>query len=230
MQGRYGSYYEYYSYGSSQIRRRISFSEKEIFHIAISIVVLTFAFSFAFSGSALEFSKKDYGEMMVILTVSFFAVLTGFLLHELAHKISAQKYGCWAEYRYSEQGLLFTFLSSLVGFLIAVPGAVYIDGNINDKQNGVISLAGPTTNILIALVFLPFIYLTESLINLIITFICFINLFLALFNMLPIPPLDGSKVIRWNIGIYLGTIGLIIFIFILSKVWTLYIRTLGQIS
>lgn len=221
MHGRYGSYYEYY-----KIRRGITFSEKEIFQIAISIIVLTFAFSFAFSGNAFEFSKMNFGKVIVILTISFFAVLTGFLLHELAHKISAQKYGCWAEYRYSGQGLLFTILLSLAGFLFAIPGAVYIEGNINNKQNGIISLAGPLTNILIALLFLPFIYLTNGIINLIVSFVCFINLILALFNMLPIPPLDGSKVLRWNIGIYLATFGLIIFIFIFSKVWILYTRAI----
>ncbi|MDO5826532.1 MAG: site-2 protease family protein, partial [Methanosphaera sp.] len=33
-----------------------------------------------------------------------------------------------------------------------------------------------------------------------------VNSFLALFNLLPIPPLDGSKVIRWNLPLWLITI------------------------
>lgn len=230
MQGRY-PYDSYYSYYSSYVKRRILFSNEEIFQLVISVLVLTFAFSFVFSNSIFGFSQKSSEEIATIVAISFVAVLTGFLLHELAHKISAQKYGCWAEYRYSLKGLLLTFLLSLGGFLFASPGAVYIDGNINDKQNGVISIAGPMTNVLIALAFLPFIQLTEGdvLINKIVTYVCFINLLLAFFNMLPIPPLDGSKVLRWDLFIYLGSVGLILAIIIFSKVWQLYTNTIRQI-
>ena len=35
-----------------------------------------------------------------------------------------------------------------------------------------------------------------------------INFFLALFNLLPIPPLDGSKVFTWNIPIWVVTIAI----------------------
>jgi Zn-dependent protease len=38
-------------------------------------------------------------------------------------------------------------------------------------------------------------------------FICaaigFINAFIGGFNLIPIPPFDGSKIIRWNIGVYI---------------------------
>jgi Zn-dependent protease len=30
-----------------------------------------------------------------------------------------------------------------------------------------------------------------------------VNSYLALFNLLPIPPLDGSKIVQWNLPIYL---------------------------
>ncbi|TLZ55689.1 MAG: hypothetical protein E6K17_05280, partial [Methanobacteriota archaeon] len=33
-------------------------------------------------------------------------------------------------------------------------------------------------------------------------FSAYINAFLGVFNMLPIPPLDGSKVFRWNVAIW----------------------------
>ncbi len=61
-----------------------------------------------------------------------------------------------------------------------------------------VALAGPAANLLVALVFglmlrfLPFISLTFSGL---IALIVYINLVLMLFNLLPIPPLDGSKIL-----------------------------------
>ncbi len=92
--------------------------------------------------------------------------------------------------------------------------------------------AGPLSNLLIAFLFglmiralpLAFPEPTQFLINLasIASLIVFINILLAIFNLLPIPPLDGSKVLfavlpyqfRWieeNLERY-GFIILILFI------------------
>jgi len=34
-----------------------------------------------------------------------------------------------------------------------------------------------------------------------------VNLMLAAFNLLPIPPLDGYKVMKWNLSVYIVTFG-----------------------
>jgi Zn-dependent protease len=33
--------------------------------------------------------------------------------------------------------------------------------------------------------------------------LAYINVFLGLFNMIPVLPFDGSKIVRWNIPIYI---------------------------
>ena len=81
----------------------------------------------------------------------FAAVMTGFLLHELAHKWMAQKYGCWAEYRGNRNGLLLALLMGAFGFLIAAPGAVMVAGHVTPRQHGHIAAVGPLTNIALAL-------------------------------------------------------------------------------
>ena len=162
---------------------------------------------------------------LIIIVTLFSAVITGFLLHELAHKWMAEQYGCWAEYRGNKNGLYFALaMSALLGWLLAAPGAVMVSGRVTDRQNGIIAAVGPITNIVIALVFLPVFILTNSMdgqitiLNELARFIVIINLILAGFNMIPFQPLDGSKVIVWNKAAYFGIILAIVSIFYLSDV------------
>jgi Zn-dependent protease len=77
--------------------------------------------------------------------------------------------------------------------------------NLRDKVYGQakVAIAGPLANVLVALVFglmirfLPFLSSSQIGANLIIIFsyIVWINLLLAIFNLMPIPPLDGSHIL-----------------------------------
>jgi len=77
--------------------------------------------------------------------------------------------------------------------------------NLRDKVYGQakVAIAGPLANILVALIFgialrfLPFLFSVKIGSNLVIIFsyIVWINLLLAIFNLLPIPPLDGSHIL-----------------------------------
>src|SRR5207244_13392669 len=71
------------------------------------------------------------------------AVASGVGLHEISHKIVAQRYGHWAEFRYSLRGLAMSFVFAFLGFLIGAPGATMVSGNVTRDQNGRISAAGP---------------------------------------------------------------------------------------
>jgi Zn-dependent protease len=90
--------------------------------------------------------------------------------------------------------------------LVAAPGAVYIFGRPNVKENGIISAAGPFTNLIIgyfslgALIPLAFVhsYLSTGAFV-----IALINLFIGAFNMIPMMPLDGSKIWKWNKPVYI---------------------------
>ena len=211
-----------------QINRRpdskMSFSDYEKKEIRESIGFLTVAFALALSGG-LDDVLSDYNILLRNLPMAFAAVLTGFLLHEIAHKWMAQQYGCWAEYRGNKNGLYFALaMSAFLGVLLAAPGAVMVSGRITDRQNGIIAAVGPISNIIIALIFLPIYILTHTMegqiiiINELARFIVIINLILGGFNMIPIQPLDGSKVIVWNKGAYFGIILAILSIYYLSPV------------
>ena len=87
---------------------------------------------------------------------------------------------------------------------------MYIAGPLTREQNGRVSLAGPLTNLVVSLAFtggwLALVGAVSGDLAFyaggILFFTGYINSFLGVFNMLPIPPLDGSKVLAWNIGIW----------------------------
>lgn len=193
--------------GPPTARQAKVFSGVEVRDIIIAWLALGVAFSFALSGGGLSLLGGGGGlsliDSLYLVGVSLLTVGTGFVLHELSHKFVAQRYGYWAEFRMWPMGLVLALVTSLIGFIFAAPGATYISGtNISPSENGRISLAGPLTNIAIAALFLPFYLFGGGVWYLIGLIGVRINIFLALFNLLPLGPLDGAKVFRWNLPVW----------------------------
>jgi Zn-dependent protease len=104
----------------------------------------------------------------------------------------------------------FLFLLSILGFgtfIIGYAKPVPINPFQFKKRRGIIwvSLAGPLSNLVIAIIFFGlsrlFLQFTLStvLYRLIYTclFIAYINVLLFVFNLIPIPPLDGSRIVAY---------------------------------
>lgn len=178
---------------------KIRFSETELKQLGIAWLVLTIAFFMVFESG---------------IIAAGIAVATGFFLHELGHKITANRMGYWSEFRASYQGLGIALFLSFFGLLFAAPGAVMIAGNINKRENGIISLAGPGVNIVIAAICLGTLFSIRSSLSDFafdtLFFVTLINLLLAGFNMIPIRPLDGSKILPWSPPLYASTFVLVI--------------------
>ncbi|MEK6935602.1 MAG: metalloprotease [Nanoarchaeota archaeon] len=180
------------------------FSRREIKDLLIAWLTISLAFAILFVGIKNLFSSL----FLISLVISAFTVGIGFLLHELMHKYIAQKYGLRAEF-YAFYRMLFLALAfSVFGFIIAAPGAVTIQGRITKEKNGKISLAGPLTNIILAILFLiPLLFFkTEEILGLFFNYGLTINSLLALFNLIPIMPFDGRKVYEWNKEVYVITV------------------------
>jgi Zn-dependent protease len=95
---------------------------------------------------------------------------------------------------------LFLFLSGspiLIGWAKPVPVNPY---NLRDKKYGMlkVALAGPLANFIVAVFFALVIrFLPPSALNLVVflQIIMTYNLLLGFFNLIPIPPLDGSNIL-----------------------------------
>ena len=184
---------------------KISFSKTEVFHIAIAIIVLSAAFSIIFRNSHLN--PDPTTNIMLIVGMSFILVVCSFLFHEFGHKFVAQRYNAWSEFRIFPAGLIMALMFSFFGFLFAAPGAVYIRGNIDKETNGKISIAGPGVNLVIAAIAIAVTFSMSSgtVIFVIFQMLAWLNAFMGLFNLIPVLPFDGSKILAWNIPVYAAT-------------------------
>jgi len=146
------------------------------------------------------------------------ALLIAAPFHEFAHGYAADRLGDPTPRRAGRLTLnplahldpLGTILLVLTGFGWAKP--VPIDpGNFPDWRRGLITVAaaGPIANVVLAILFgLPFklgLVAVGSPLARPLFVIVFINAVLAVFNLIPVPPLDGSKIM---IGLLPGQLGL----------------------
>lgn len=153
-----------------------------------------------------------------ILIFRAVALLLAVPIHELAHAYTADRLGDPTPRKLGRLTLnpiahldpLGTILLLTTGLGWAKP--VPVDpGNFADWRRGLVlvAAAGPLANVILALLFgLPFklgmVGELSPLAPLLAT-VVIVNAVLAIFNLLPVPPLDGSKIL---IGLLPGRLGL----------------------
>ena len=155
---------------------------------------------------------------LAMLVFRAVALLIAAPFHEFAHGYAADRLGDPTPRRAGRLTLnplahldpLGTILLVLTGFGWAKP--VPIDpGNFPDWRRGLITVAaaGPIANVVLAILFgLPFklgLVAVGSPLARPLFVIVFINAVLAVFNLIPVPPLDGSKIM---IGLLPGQLGI----------------------
>ncbi|MFC1731414.1 site-2 protease family protein [candidate division KSB1 bacterium] len=193
----------------------MKFSEIEVQDLFKAWIALSVAFAILIGGDIFSISFL-YNFILSAVTVG-----VGFILHEMGHKFMAQRYGCFAEFRSFDMMLLLAIAMSFLGFIFAAPGAVMISGRVNLARSGRISLAGPLMSLALGVIFVVLLYVQVFDVKIVMSvfetstdifllpwkfLVCYIgakiNMFIALFNLLPVSVLDGKKILAWNKTIY----------------------------
>lgn len=186
-------------------------SRTELLHILVAYAVLTLDLVIVLSGRGLIVGNGPAALFaplsLIFVLLAAGAALTGFIAHEMAHKVVARRLGYWAEFRMWPMGLVLSLITSIAGFLFAAPGATMVDGmDPRDVRGwGRTGIAGPLSNLGFAAVFYTASLLTVPFGGLVFgsfLFLAMINTLFAAFNLLPFGILDGAKVFRWGAGIW----------------------------
>ncbi len=159
-------------------------------------------------------------------SIAFIPAFLGIILHEMGHGYMALRQGDYtAKFmgrltmnpiaHIDPVGLLMFVLTSLSGsFVFGWAKPVPVDArNFRNPRHGLmlVALAGPLVNVLLAILFglllkltitvFPFLTYQDSSAYIFVLSMLqmgiIINLGLALFNLFPVPPLDGSKVVSY---------------------------------
>ncbi len=170
--------------------KRFWFSKTELMHLVASALLVM-----AVGASGLFF--VDAPITILIIAAIVFALI--FLSHEIAHKLVAQHYGLWAEFRLTMFGALITLISIISPLKLISPGAVMIAGSGDKSKVGKTAVSGPALNIVLSTASFMFTFvLNNPLYLLLALFSAYISAFIAVFNLVPLGILDGWKVFHWN--------------------------------
>jgi Zn-dependent protease len=172
----------------------------EIFYI----LILTLAIGFIFSGYIRIPGLYSRGFNWRGIKFAILVTAPAIVLHELAHKFAGLAFGYNSMFNIWWPGLGLGIFLRLIGspFLILAPGYVSVSPNTS-LELSIIAFAGPFINLAlfsISILVLRFKRRLKRKEFLFWHLTKIINMWLFIFNMIPIPPLDGSKVIGGLLG------------------------------
>ncbi|MDD3574873.1 MAG: peptidase M50, partial [Methanospirillum sp.] len=128
------------------------------------LLIAWLALSAAFTLAMVWGQRFDLLNIGLFFIISLITAGIAFIIHEMAHKFTAMKYGYWAEFQMNSMMLVVAVaMAALAVVVFAAPGATLIYGNsISREENGKISIAGPVSNLIMIIPFAAMIFIGHS--------------------------------------------------------------------
>ena len=211
--------------------------KEEIKAIIISILILGFVVGF--DDGKPVFNLLDWFSNLIIVLI---IVAVSFLAHITIQKIQALEWGFKLEYKLWWYGLIIALAAAFFSrgkIWLLIPGGIFLHimpvhrlgwfrYRTNMMVNGVVALLGPLTNVALALICRGLLIFMPG--NTVLYNGIFVNLWMAVFTMLPIPPLDGSRVFFFSRLNYVLIVGSIFGLALLLKFTNINILVLILLS
>ncbi|MEK6949882.1 MAG: hypothetical protein AABX34_06675 [Nanoarchaeota archaeon] len=186
---------------ADKIKRYFMFTPLEIRSLITAVLVTAFVFSFREWGYGDDFSLRvgffNYFNAILIVALSF-------LIHMSVQRVWSLATGYRVEWKMWTFGLLFSLIMAFLtngAIWLILPGGFFIHHmaghrlgwfryDINYWALGLIAVTGTFATIFFAALFKALgVFVANSLIEKLITF----NIAYALYSLIPLPPLDGSR-------------------------------------
>lgn len=170
-------------------RTFLSLSRVELAHLGVSFLLF---------GGFMAWTESTLSTFLQNLPPYLLGAGLVLIVHEQVHNFTAHRYGVESEFRIAPVGLISVAITSLIfGTVFAVPGRTILYGTATEDQRGRIALAGPLVSFVMVILF----WLASRLggfvgsVGLAGFAVAFI---MAVYEMLPINPMDGKEVRRWS--------------------------------
>ena len=209
-----------------KVRRYFKFSKEETKAIIITTLAYAFIISFKQWGPGPGKVELLYGLGNLLIAILIMSLTV--LVHVCVQRIIGLNIGFRVEYKLWIYGIAIALILCIVSngdiWFLFLPGGIflhmlsqhrlgYFRYGLNMMAHAMVAVVGPLSNLVLAIIFKIIHSFTPSPL---IQKIILVNILFAVFNMLPIPPLDGSRVFfqsRMGYAFLLGAItGVAIFL------------------
>lgn len=222
-----------------KIKRYLRFSKEEVSGIIITMLITAFIVSFSEWGPENTF---DASVGIRNLFLSAIVVSLVMLVHLAAQALVALNIGFKIKYKMLWPGLLIGLVIIFVSrgkLWFLAPGGIFLEHltahrlgvfryGINLWAAGMVSLAGVAATMSLSLVFKILLEILPA--NPFLQKALSITIWYAVFSMLPIPPLDGSRIFYAMRGAYLLILGIVIGWAGLIKFASILVTIIGSVA